>query len=149
MTDKREAHKDAFAEIVQEHFSSLKRFAMSLCRNEFEADDLVSETFLKAFQNFSRINDESKIKQWLFRILYNVFISNYRRKRKVVTTDFAPVNTKSDDVQSFSLFETLAKSDYIADGNPERSYVSKLTNEQIAKAMEQLPAEFKAVMWTF
>jgi len=131
---------------VLNHFSALNRFALSLCNNKFDADDLVSETILKAYENFGRVKDESKIKQWLFRILNNQFISNYRSRKKFVEVESEDNEYKNDNIESFSLFEAIAKSDYVEEGNPEKQFISELTQHQITNAITELPEEFRAAL---
>lgn len=133
-----------FSEIVAEQYVSLKRFAISLCQNEFNADDLVSETFLKAFRNFSKLKDEKKVKQWLFRILNNQFISDHRRNKKTVEINFG--NYENDKFNSFSLFETLSESDFVNEENPEVKFINKLSNAEIKDAINELPDEFRVTL---
>ncbi|MEO6130438.1 MAG: RNA polymerase sigma factor [Saprospiraceae bacterium] len=134
--------KEFLTKVVLSHTAGLQRFAFSLCKNKFDADDLVSETMLKAFENYQRLKDESKIKQWLFRILNNQFISNYRSQKKftelVVSEDTYP----KDDF-SFSLFEEVANSSFVEEGNPEKKFISKLTQSDIQQAINNLPDEFR------
>ncbi|HLF65662.1 MAG TPA: RNA polymerase sigma factor [Saprospiraceae bacterium] len=138
-----EEKKKRFSGVVLIHFSAVKRFAFSLCRSNFDADDLVSETFMKAFENFNRVRDESKIKQWLFRILNNQFISNYRHRKRIAEIESIPGEDMQDDVDGFSLFEAIAKSDFVEKGNPEKQFISNLTQIQIDKAINELPGEFR------
>ena len=141
-----EDKKKKFTTIVLKHFSALKRFAFSLCKNEFDADDLVSETILKAYENFVRIKDESKIKQWLFRILNNQFISNYRSRKKIVMIENRQNENSNHDLKTFSLFEAVAKSDFVEEGNPEKKFISKLTQKQIENAVSELPEQFRVAL---
>ncbi len=138
-----EEQKKEFSKIVLVHLGALNRFAYTLCKSRYEADDLVSETFLKAFENFNRIKDESKIKQWLFRILNNHFISNYRSQKKFVELENRGDEKRDDEVEGFSLFEAIAKSNFVEEGNPEKNFISHLTREQIDKAINTLPEEFR------
>jgi len=141
-----EENKKRFSRIVLSHFSAVQRFAFSLCKNRFDTDDLVSETFLKAFENFDRVRDESKIKQWLFRILNNQFISNYRSRKMVVEIEGSQKGAMHDDMEDFSLFEAIAKSDFVEVGNPEKLFISNLTQNQIAQAISELPGEFRETL---
>src|SRR3990170_4850379 len=141
-----EEHKQRFSNIVLIHFSALKRFAFSLCRDPFETDDLVSETVMKAFENFSRLKEESKAKQWLFRILNNQFITNYRAGKKYLALESHTEDPHREQPDNFSLFEALAKSDFVAHGDPEKTYISKLTQQQIQIGIDELPEEFRATL---
>ncbi|MBI5914544.1 MAG: RNA polymerase sigma factor [Bacteroidetes bacterium] len=144
--NQKENKKKKFSTIVLKHFSALKRFAASLCKNNFDADDLVSETILKAYENFVRVKDESKIKQWLFRILNNQFISNYRSRKNFVEIASHENEYSHGNLGTFSLFEAIAKSDFVEAGNPEKKFISKLTQKQIEKAVGELPEEFRAAL---
>jgi RNA polymerase sigma-70 factor (ECF subfamily) len=141
-----EIKKKAFSKIILAQVVALNRFAFSLCKNNFDADDLVSETILKAFENFSKLKDDAKTKQWLFRILNNLFISNYRSRKKFVAIENNEREDNNHDLEKFSLFEAIAKSDFVAEGNPEKQFISKLTKAQIDKAVSQLPEEFRVAL---
>ena len=131
-------HKEKFTSLVLQHFDALKRFGFSLCRNEVDADDLVADTLLAAWQNFESLQDEQKAKQWLFRILNNRFISNYRRQKTM-----AAISVKDEENTSFSLFEMLEVSSFIDKGNPEKELIDRLSRRQIETAIAALPDEFK------
>lgn len=141
-----ENKKKRFSTIVLAQVGALNRFAFSLCKNNFDADDLVSETILKAFENFSKLKDESKTKQWLFRILNNQFISNYRSRKYFVEIESSNHENHNHDVETFSLFEAIAKSDFVEEGNPEKKFISKLTLQDIQHAIDELPLEFKQAL---
>src|SRR5688500_10091441 len=66
--------REDFKELILQYLDDLYRFAMSLCHNQADAEDLVSDTVLKAIENNGKLNDKTKAKQWLFRILSNQFI---------------------------------------------------------------------------
>ena len=138
--------KKIFSKIVLAQVGALNRFAFSLCKNNFEVDDLVSETILKAFENFSKLKDENKTKQWLFRILNNQFISNYRSRKYFVEIESRENENSNHDLETFSLFEAIAKSNFVAEGNPEKKFISKLTQHDIQKAIDELSIEFKQTL---
>ena len=123
----------------------LKRFAMSLCKNNTEAEELLAETVVKAFEHFHSLKDREKIKQWLFRILNNTFISACRTKRKYIEVELSAENN-DDAGTGFSLFEEIASSSFVATGNPEKIFISKLTKEKIMEAVSSLPEEFRVAV---
>ena len=131
-------NKTLFAEEILKHADGLKRFALNLCHNEHTAEDLVSETVLKAYENFSGLKDHSKLKSWLYKILYNQFVSMYRKniRRK-------EVNIIETDGDSFSLFEKLITT---GTEDPEKSFLQKLTTASVQKAIEELPLIFKQAL---
>lgn len=138
----RNKSKDKFlAQVVLLHTVALKRFALKLCRNNFDADDLVSETMVKAYDGFSKLKDHGKIKQWLFRILHNQFISQYRGKKKYVELKIR--DNENEEQDPFSLFEEVGKSNFTDEGNPEKKFISKITKAAIREAIDKLPEEFR------
>jgi RNA polymerase sigma-70 factor (ECF subfamily) len=140
MTEKGRDPKEIFSAIALEHFRALRRFALSLCKDDFDADDLVSETILKGYQKFSTLKNVDKAKPWLFSILHNQYINDQRYRKHFVQLENE--SAKSDE-EPFSLFESLSKSDYVSEGNPETGYVKSLTYKEVEAAIDQLPAEYK------
>jgi RNA polymerase sigma-70 factor (ECF subfamily) len=92
------------------------------------------------------LKDESKTKQWLFRILNNQFISNYRSRKNFVEIESRENENRNHDLETFSLFEAIAKSNFVAEGNPEKKFISKLTQHDIQHAIDELPLEFKQAL---
>lgn len=74
-----------FEKLILNFKDSLEYFAISLTANREDAKDLVQDTILKALVNKDRYQEETNIKAWLFTILKNTFINNYRRKQRVNT----------------------------------------------------------------
>jgi RNA polymerase sigma-70 factor (ECF subfamily) len=74
---------------VKTHYQPLRGFAMKLTQDHEDANDLVQETMLKAFRNRDKFEDGTNLKGWLYTIMKNIFINNYRRmvKGSVVTDD--------------------------------------------------------------
>lgn len=132
--------KEALTHAVLANASALGRFAYSLCQDQSEAEDMVGETVVKAFENMHQVRDENKIKQWLFRILNNVFISNYRKNKKQRKVNL-PI--EMDGADSFSLYEQIGGSDFTDTATPEKSFINKITREKIHRAIQELPEEFR------
>jgi RNA polymerase sigma-70 factor (ECF subfamily) len=63
------------------HLPNLRAFAMSLCRNKHDADDLLQETMLKAWNNLDSFREGTNLRAWLFTIMRNTHFSDYRKKR--------------------------------------------------------------------
>lgn len=129
-----------FVEMILAHSGALRRFALSLCRNEPDADDLVAETVMKAYENYAKLKDKSKMKQWLFKILANRYITCYRMGKRFVNTSI-----KFED-ESFSLFEALEKSTFTEGGNPEKDFINMIAQEKIEAAISSLPVEYKTAL---
>ena len=69
---------------LADHLPSLRAFAISLCRNGSQADDLVQETILKAWSNIEKFDPATNLEAWLFTILRNTFYSSRRKTRREV-----------------------------------------------------------------
>ena len=95
---------------------SLHVFALSFTKNKDDADDLVQDTFLKAIRNAEKFQEGTNIKSWLYMILKNTFINNYRKKSRmntymketlgIVTDDFKN-NTARNDGESKCALENI------------------------------------------
>jgi RNA polymerase sigma-70 factor (ECF subfamily) len=141
----KDQRKEKFTEAVLNNISALNRFAYSLCQNVAETEDLVSETIVKAFEKFEGLREEQKLKQWLFKILRNQFISNYRRNKRVIAlNDIQTVDNHGEE--SFSLYEAISKSDFVNETNAEKKFISKVTQDQIQIAINELPGEFRITL---
>ena len=137
----KELSKEILTNEVLSNLSALQRFALSLCQNNQEAEELVSETVVKAFEKRGQLKSEEKIKQWLFRILNNLFISNYRKIKNRKTIDLPELSDPS-----FSLFDKVEMSSFTDGGTPEKDFVSKITKEKIYEAINELPEEFRITL---
>ena len=120
------------------HIDALYRSALYLAKNESSADDLVQETYLKAFK-FLRDDEEIRnVKAWLFRILMNTFINKYRKdKREPSLVDFDSVEAFHESIQE----EAMAPS--VLD---DESALDSLVNDNIKGALEALPDDFRMVV---
>lgn len=136
--------KETLTRAVLANTSALNRFAYSLCQDQSEAEDLVAETVVKAFENIHQLKDENKIKQWLFRILNNVFISNYRKNKKQRKISLTVDMDNAD--HSFSLYEQIEGSDFTNADTPEKNFIAKIAKEKINKAINELPEEFRITL---
>ena len=72
------ADQETFAEQAMEYMPSLYTAALRMTRNPADAEDLVQETYLKAYRGFGGFQEGTNLKAWLYRILTNTFINSYR-----------------------------------------------------------------------
>lgn len=119
------------------HMDSLYNYALRITKNEDDADDLVQETYLKAFRFFDKFERGTNCKAWLFRILKNSFINEYRR------TSNAPDKVDYEDVQNFyeNIKATEIKSEHL-----EEDIYSKLLDDDVSNALASLPEDFRTVI---
>ncbi|MDZ4406146.1 RNA polymerase sigma factor [Prosthecobacter sp.] len=80
----------SFEQIVDAHYQGLHRFALSMCRSEATAQDLVQQTFLQWAKKGHTLRDTSKVKTWLFTTIYREWLSIARREKKHEQVEFEP-----------------------------------------------------------
>jgi RNA polymerase sigma-70 factor, ECF subfamily len=120
------------------HIDALYRSALYLAKSDNNADDLVQETYLKAFKFLQDDKEIRNVKAWLFRILMNTFINKYRKnKREPSLVDF-------DSVEAFheSLQEEVQTPSILDD----ESVLDSLMDDNIKRALEALPDDFRMVI---
>lgn len=130
-----------FEEIALAHIDSLYNMALRLVFNKEEAEDLVQETYLKAYRFFDTFQTGTNIKAWLFKILRNTFINKYRKSAsmpgEVFLEDIESVNTNM-------AYDQEAKSEEAID-TLESKYtdLSSLLDDDVKRAIDSLPIEYR------
>lgn len=119
--------KIEFSNLVNYHSVSLRSYALNFTKNAEDANDLVQDTMLKAITYFNKFKEGTNLKGWLFTIMKNTFINNYRRMVKTNT-----LITQSEDISSANLHFSSSKN--AAEG--------KFVMGDISKALEQLPQDY-------
>ena len=116
------------------HMESLFHAARYMTRNPVEAEDLVQETFLRAYRFWHRYEPGTNCKAWLFRILTNTYINRNRKKQRA----FSLIESADSDSEIDGVYEHSA---YY--GTPETEYLQKLFPEHVRLAVEELPDNFR------
>ncbi|MBS3944163.1 MAG: sigma-70 family RNA polymerase sigma factor [Melioribacter sp.] len=132
--------KELYEEFEKEaipHMDALYNFALKMTGDEDDADDLVQETYLKAFRFFDKFEKGTNCKAWLFRIMKNSFINDYRKQVK------EPNKVDYEDVQNF--YENI-KSDEVESKHYEQDVFSNLLDDEISKAITELHEDFRTVI---
>ncbi len=120
------------------HLDALYRTALGMTRNANDAEDLVQETFVRAFQFMDQFQGGTNARAWLFRILTNLFINTYRKKTR------EPERVSYDELEDFYLYNRLAQDESTGrGGTPEQEIVQKVQVEAIRDAIEKLPDEYR------
>ncbi|MGH8727353.1 MAG: sigma-70 family RNA polymerase sigma factor [Burkholderiales bacterium] len=119
--------------------------ALRLTRNPDDAQDLVAETVAKAWARFDSLHDRQCFRAWIFRILTNTFISDWRKQASSPEQPAADEDRETDD-ESFSLFEQLHQPFLLWWGNPEQEFLNKLLREHLEQAINALPEAFRVVI---
>lgn len=127
-----------FTEQAMEHMASLYSAALRMTRNPADAEDLVQETYLKAYRAFGSFQEGTNLKAWLYKILTNTFINSYRsRKRR-------PEQTELDEVEDLYLYRRLGGLEAVAAGrSAEEEVLDRITDTDVKAAVEALPEGFR------
>jgi RNA polymerase sigma-70 factor (ECF subfamily) len=119
------------------HMDILYNYALRMTSNRDDAADLVQETFLKAFRFWDKYEKGTNIRAWLFRIMKNSYINKYRKETK------EPDTVDYDDIQNF--YNSI-KAESADPNDLQRKIFGGLLEDDIAKALEALPEEFRTVV---
>lgn len=131
------AEQAHFTELAMPYMDAMYSAAMRLTRNPSDAEDLVQETFLRAYRGFAGFRDGTNVKAWLYRILMNTYINQYRaKKRRPEESELA-----ADD---FSLYQRLGGLEAVdATRGVEAEVLDALPDDAVKAAVEELPEQFR------
>jgi RNA polymerase sigma-70 factor (ECF subfamily) len=127
-----------FADLAMPYMSALYAAALRMTRNPSDAEDLVQETYLRAYRGFEGFQEGTNLKAWLYRILTNTFINTYRAKKR------RPEQTELDDVEDFYLYRRLGGLE-AADANrsTESEVLESIPDDEVKAALESIPEQFR------
>ena len=112
--------------------------ALRMTRNPSDAEDLVQETFVKAFAAFHQFEEGTNLKAWLYRILTNTYINSYRAKKR------RPDESDLDDVEDLYLYRRLGGLEgAVAGRSAEDELLDIYTDDEVKEAIESLPEQFR------
>jgi len=130
------ALRERFDRDVMPLLSSLYPAALRMTRNPADAEDLIQETFLRAFRGFAGFQEGTNLKAWLYRILTNSFINTYRKKQREPVTVEGP-----DDIDEWYLFDRLGARH--VEPSAEAEVLDTIPDEDVKRALESLPQGFR------
>jgi RNA polymerase sigma-70 factor (ECF subfamily) len=130
------ALRERFERDVLPLLPNLYAAALRMTRNPTDAEDLVQDTYLRAFRGFSGFNEGTNLKAWLYRILTNSFINTYRKKQRQPQTVEGP-----DDMDEWYLFDKLGGRN--VELSAETEVLDKIPDEAVKHALESLPENFR------
>lgn len=133
-----EDQKLIFEGIAFEYMDSLYSTALRLTRNTEEAEDLIQDTYLRAYRFFDKFQQGTNFKAWIFKILTNTFINKYRKKVRT------PQQVQLEKVE-FGLESSAPKEGTDWDGYDENNY-AELFDDDIKSALSQLSEDFRMVI---
>ena len=130
--------REDFTHDAMQHAPQLFSTAMRMTRNRSDAEDLVQETFIKAWRSFATYQQGTNLRAWLFRIMTNTYINKYNAKQR------KPTETELDDVEELFLYKRLGAVDQSQlSQSAEDQMLSLFTDDEVKKALEELPDQFR------
>jgi RNA polymerase sigma-70 factor, ECF subfamily len=129
------ALRERFEREVLPLLPNLYSAALRMTRNPADAEDLVQETYLRAYRGFSGFEEGTNLRAWMYRILTNTFINSYRKKQR------EPVTVQEDDLDEWYLFDKLGESG--VEPSAEAEVIRSMPDEDVQNALEALPEGFR------
>ncbi len=130
------ADQATFVEDTQEFMASLYSTAVRMTGNRTDAEDLVQETYLKAFRSYEKFSAGTNLRAWLFRIMTNTHINRYRAKSR------RPEETDLEDVEDLYLYRRVRNQASIG-RSAEDELIDLLSEGEVIEAIEALPDAYR------
>jgi RNA polymerase sigma-70 factor (ECF subfamily) len=129
-----------FTEQAMPLLDQLYAAALRMTRNPADAEDLVQETFLKAFAAFGSFTQGTNLRAWLYRILTNTYINGYRKKQR------QPVVSGTDEITDWQL---AAAESHTSSGlrSAEMDALDRLPDTDVKEALQELPEDFRLAVY--
>jgi RNA polymerase sigma-70 factor (ECF subfamily) len=135
-----EERRQRFADEAIPLLDTIYAGALRLTRNPADAEDLVQETFLRAYNAFHQFEPGTNLKAWLYRILTNAYINAYRRQQR------NPQSVPTEDVDDFSLYQRIASANPQGAETPEDVLLEHIPEEEVRQALDALPEQFRVAV---
>lgn len=130
------ADQQAFATAAMQYAPQLYNAALRMTRNRADAEDLVQETYLRAYRSYATFEEGTNLRAWLFRILTNTFINAYRSKQR------RPQETDLGDIEDLYLYRRIGQVNP-ASISAEDQLLDLFTDDEVKAALEDLPEAFR------
>ena len=127
------AQRARFEQEALVHLDALYGFALRLAQARDEAEDLVSDTVLRALERWEQYRLGTNIRAWLFTILYHLFVS---RRRRIDAREVP----EGDGETGWSVEDAVGEAD------PERQFYDSFLDEEVVRAIDALPDEYRAAV---
>ena len=132
-----QSKQSLFEQEALPHMNALYSFAVRLCRDRDDASDLLQETFLKGYRFFDKFESGTNCKAWLFRILKNTYINQYRKDKK------EPDTIEYDTIEEFY---DLIRSESSESTDLQKRIFDNLLDDEISIALDSLPESFRTAI---
>jgi RNA polymerase sigma-70 factor (ECF subfamily) len=130
------ALRERFERDVLPLLDSLYGAALRMTRNPADAEDLLQDTYLRAYRGFAGFKEGTNLKAWLYRILTNSFINTYRKRQREPQMVEGP-----DDVEEWYLYDRLGGRS--VEESAEDEVLDRMPDEDVKRALESLPENFR------
>lgn len=123
-----------------QYLDQLYSAALRMTRNPADAEDLVQETFTKAFASFHQYQPGTNLKAWLYRILTNAYINTYRKKQR------EPLQSQADEIEDWQ----IARAGSHTSGglrSAEAEALDRLPDSDVKEALQRIPEEFRIAVY--
>jgi RNA polymerase sigma-70 factor (ECF subfamily) len=133
------ADQATFVEDTEEFMPSLYSTALRLTNNAADAEDLVQETYLRAYRSYDSFTAGTNLRAWLFRILTNAHINRYRAKKR------RPEESEFDDIEDLYLYRRLQNPGGLG-RSAEDELMDTFSEAEVVAAMDSLPETYRAAV---
>jgi RNA polymerase sigma-70 factor (ECF subfamily) len=135
-----QALRERFERDVLPLLSNLYGAALRMTRNPSDAEDLVQETYLRAYRGFGGFKEGTNLKAWLYRILTNTYINGYRRRQR------QPQQSPTEEISDWQIAQA---SEHTSQGLPsaEAEALDRLPDDAVKAALQQLPDDFRMAVY--
>lgn len=123
-----------FEDIALQHMDAIYSAALRMAKDETEAEDLVQDTYLRAYRFFDRFRPGTSVKAWLFKILKNTFINNFKKQAKT------PEHVNFDRLKQ-------SEDELTNPNDPEEELLYRFFSDEFTRAIDALPEEFRLVIF--
>jgi RNA polymerase sigma-70 factor (ECF subfamily) len=132
------ADQGTFVNEAMAYAPALYAAARRMTRNSSDAEDLVQETYLRAYRGFGSFTEGTNLKAWLFRILTNSYINTYRAKQR------RPLEADLGEIEDLYLYNKLSSADASTfSRSAEDELMDMFTETEVKQALEDLPDNFR------
>lgn len=123
------------------HFNSAYKNALRLTKSRMDAEDLVQDTYFRAYRFFGKFKDGSNCKAWLLKIMSNLYINEYNRNK------FKNNHLAHYNIEDYHSDCTFTKSDYIENRHYDvNNFYDEFIDDDIKKILLDLPANFRLII---
>ncbi|MEU9826775.1 sigma-70 family RNA polymerase sigma factor [Micromonospora chersina] len=139
-TEKTDERRARFERDAMPFVDQLYAAGLRMTRNPADAEDLVQETYLKAYAAFHQFEQGTNLKAWLYRILTNTYINSYRKRQR------QPIQAPTDEITDWQLAEAES---HTSSGlrSAETEALDRLPDSDVKEALQQLPEEFRMAVY--